>query len=140
MDWDEFMKYPGCSYAFHSDVKPERPKDPKQEALNEESRPSLIRVSEAIPTSAPIEVTRSQVPFITSTGLLKCRHAGCQREYDPMINADDACEYHEGSAGFRDTRKFWTCCGASSYDWEEFMRIPKCKTGPHEPKMVDSPS
>lgn len=140
MDWDKFMKIPGCAYACHSDVELERPKAPNQEALNEFSRPSLMREPEATPNSASIEVTRPQVPFVTSAGLSKCRHAGCQKEYDPLINADDACEYHEGSARFRDTRKFWTCCGASSYDWDDFMMIPKCKTGHHEPKMVDAPS
>ena len=133
------MKIPGCSYSTHSDVKLERPKVQQAEQVDCTSRPVIIEPAIGTVDPIPTEV-KPQIPFVAPSGMYKCRHAGCQREYDPASNTEESCEYHEGSAGFRDTRKFWTCCGASSYDWDEFMKIPKCKKGPHEPKMIDAPS
>jgi hypothetical protein len=143
MDWDEFMKIPGCSSGEHTDIKPVRPRIESAPAT-ETSSPALISEkveptkSEISETPAPPVVKKDQIPFRTSSGLFRCRHAGCLKEYDPDLNSESACEYHEGSAGFRDTKKFWSCCGASSYDWDEFMKIPKCKVGCHEPKLVDA--
>jgi disease resistance protein len=143
MDWDEFMRIPGCAVSFHSEIKPSRPLSAEKaisESLTPQPSPLLVS-TESGPPTLEIEQTKAarvQVPMMTKDGFLKCKHAGCQKEYDPHVNSDSSCEYHEGAAGFRDTKKFWTCCGASSYDWDEFLKIPKCKIGPHEPKLVDA--
>jgi hypothetical protein len=141
MDWDDFMKIPGCVISHHSDVKLVRPKVAPNVTEEQPSRVEPTQILDPAPLApvpVPIAVAQTQVPYKAVSGLLKCRHAGCMKEYDPDLNDEGACEYHEGTAGFRDTKKFWTCCGASSYDWDEFMKIPKCKTGRHEPKMVDA--
>jgi disease resistance protein len=101
------------------------------------SGPQLLAIPvPEISTEQEAIVEVEKVAFITAGGIHKCCHAGCMKEYDPNENGDDVCEYHPGSAGFKDTKKFWSCCGASSYDWDEFMKIPKCAKGRHEPKMV----
>ena len=129
------MKIPGCVTGVHSDIKPVRP----VVAVKEDSTSVPVRVVEDVKPTEEVKETVASLPmkeFVTASGLRKCRHAGCMKEYDPTINSPDACSYHEGVAGFRDTKKFWSCCNMSSYDWDEFMKIPKCKTGPHEPKLV----
>ena len=143
LDWDDFMKIPGCSVSSHSDVKLQRPSISSASSPVDESNAPQRVVAVPQPIVAVAEpvayiIPNPQVPFRTVSGLFKCRHAGCMIEYDPESNTDESCSYHEGAAGFRDTKKFWTCCEASSYDWDEFMRIPKCKTGKHEPKMIDA--
>lgn len=142
MDWDDFLKIPGCSKSYHSDKKIVRP--PSNEGNTGSSSPPMRevfsrpeQVSRPEPAPEISQKPREQVAFRSNTGLLKCKHAGCMKEYNEDQNTDTSCEYHDGTAGFRDTKKFWTCCGASSYDWDEFMKIPKCKVGRHEPKLVD---
>ena len=140
MDWEDFMKIPGCATGFHTDIKLVRPTVQKQEDSSAPipiQSPSPLPIPIPIPTESKPELQAAeQVPFITPSGFYKCRHAGCMKEYDPK--SEETCTYHEGSAGFRDGKKFWSCCNASSYDWDDFMKIPKCKEGPHEPKMVNA--
>ena len=142
MDWDDFMKIPGCTASSHTDEKPVKPASaPLTRSEECVSAPRLVEqssVTVAVEPEPEVVNKPDQVPFRTRAGLYRCRHAGCLQEYDPATNSEVSCEYHEGSAGFRDTKKFWTCCGASSYDWDEFMKIPKCKRGYHEPKMIDA--
>jgi disease resistance protein len=143
MDWDDFMKLPGCSVGEHSDVKPEKPSISKSPSsgIFPESTPQLLTSNASPEQKQPAEIVQAespQTPWVSEEGWYRCRHAGCQKEYDPTSNTDDSCEYHSGAATFKDTRKFWSCCNAGSYDWDEFMKIPKCARGKHEPKMVDA--
>jgi hypothetical protein len=141
MDWDDFMKIPGCSAASHSDLKPERP----QRELGVGSQtispsPHRIILSEAVPVTlqTPAQVpVREQVPWVTGSGLHKCVNLGCVNEFDPNTNSDDSCQYHCGKPNFRDCKKYWTCCDRSAYDWDDFMKLEKCCVGKHSPKMVD---
>jgi hypothetical protein len=141
MDWDEFMKIPGCSISNHSDEKPVRQPKPSVSIdtpqVQSNPVPLLIQHAEC-PIPKEPDQKKPLVPLRTASGNFKCAHAGCSKEYNPDENTMDSCEYHEGTAGFRDTKKFWSCCGASSYDWDEFMKIPKCKRGKHEPKMIET--
>ncbi|KAF4673663.1 Integrin beta-1-binding protein 2 [Perkinsus chesapeaki] len=75
-------------------------------------------------------------PLVTPSGKYRCCHVGCGKEYDPEDNVEGCCHYHDGKPVFHDLKKEWSCCGARSYDWDDFMALPKCKTGKHEPKMV----
>ena len=143
MDWDEFMKIPGCSVGEHSDQKLVRPTPNPTSTQGPvvDNAPKLLSSavgnSEKEQKSIEVPPVRPQKPWQSSVGMFRCRHAGCQKEYDPESNTEESCEYHGGNATFKDTRKFWSCCNAGSYDWDEFMKIPKCRKGKHEPKMVD---
>ena len=133
------MKIPGCASGHHSDQKPARP-EVKADDTSGLTKPivEIKHIPLSIEPSAASDpiVTENLALFVTPTGNHKCSNAGCGKEYDPSSNGDDSCNYHSGKAGFRDTRKFWSCCNASSYDWDEFMKIPTCCVGPHQPKMI----
>lgn len=132
-DWDEFMRIPGCSRGYHSDEKMERPQNKPVDAPS--SSTTFIAAPIEPPPVASNATPVPSTPLITPSGKYKCAHAGCGVEYDPA--SDESCNYHPGTACFRDTKKFWTCCKASSYDWDEFMQIPTCSSGRHEPKLVN---
>ena len=143
MDWDEFLKIPGCANGSHSDIKPTRPL-PRSIDDSKISPVPIPKLSVCSFNNVQAEVNkteeapRPQKPWKSDSGLFRCRHAGCQALYDPACNTEDSCEYHPGVATFKDTRKYWPCCEAGSYDWDEFMKIPRCQRGQHEPKMVDA--
>lgn len=133
------MVIPGCSNGSHSDEKPVRPTPNTNTSDQNDFAPQQIvaPVPPAIESVPKVEATFPQVPWISPAGKFKCRHIGCQVEYVEEDNADGACDYHPGNAMFKDTRKYWSCCGASSYDWDSFLSLPKCANGRHEPKTVD---
>jgi hypothetical protein len=133
------MRIPGCCVGNHCEKKIERP-EVKSSGSNYMYSPNEPPKSGPMSHSAPTPQPKIQdtIPFRTPEGRLKCSHAGCMKDYDEADNSDGACHYHPGKAGFRDTRKFWSCCNASSYDWDEFMKIPTCCTGKHEPKRINS--
>lgn len=69
----------------------------------------------------------------------KCTRPGCLKEYYEKDNIEGCCHYHDGAPIFHDIKKGWTCCNVIVYDWDEFQKIPGCKTGKHttEKKSVD---
>ena len=142
-DWEEFMKVPGCTSGNHSDIKPIQPgKEPIQNnyaPVPIKSVPSVLPT--VLPTVLPSVTSVTTVepplkPLITESGKMKCFNTGCNIEFDAEDNSDTACPHHPGKPVFRDTKKYWTCCEKSSYDWDDFMKIEKCAIGPHKPKMV----
>lgn len=74
--------------------------------------------------------------FYTKNNKLRCINKGCSKEYDESENGDQACEYHSGAPVFHDLKKYWTCCKKETWDWDEFMKLPKCMKGRHVPKRV----
>lgn len=72
MDWDEFMKIPGCAVSFHSDIKPARPTSTEKassESLTPQPTPLLVS-TESSPPSVVIEQTKTpgvQVPMKTDS-------------------------------------------------------------------------
>lgn len=50
-------------------------------------------------------------------------------------NGEEACKYHKGAPVFHDLKKYWSCCGKETHDWDEFMKLPTCCTGWHSPKL-----
>jgi hypothetical protein len=69
-----------------------------------------------------------------SEGLNVCGNFGCNQAYDSVSNPSDGCSHHTGPPMFHDLKKFWTCCKAEAWDWDDFMKLPKCSTGQHMPK------
>ena len=53
------------------------------------------------------------------------------KDFKEEENNDEACHYHPGEPIFHDIKKFWTCCKAESYDWDDFMKLPTCAVGKH---------
>jgi hypothetical protein len=58
--------------------------------------------------------------------------AGCQKDFEIATNGVDACRYHAESPVFHDGTKKWPCCKKSAWEFDDFISIPGCATGPHE--------
>ncbi|EPR58178.1 CHORD protein [Toxoplasma gondii TgCatPRC2] len=144
-DWTDFMAIKGCSFGKHTDVKPTSP-PPTAAATPAPTQPAVVKdieefnkrqkeEEEAKKRQKEAEAAKPQTPLVTPEGNYKCSNKGCNKEYSPNDNSPTACKFHPGQPVFRDCMKSWTCCQAKSYDWDEFMKIEPCQTGPHVPKM-----
>jgi disease resistance protein len=67
------------------------------------------------------------------TALRTCRNPGCGVKFREVDNADDACAHHPGPPVFHERKKGWRCCDRHAWDFDEFMRIPPCARGRHDP-------
>eukprot|EP00921_Rhytidocystis_pertsovi_P020710 GHVQ01033033.1.p1 GENE.GHVQ01033033.1~~GHVQ01033033.1.p1 ORF type:complete len:184 (+),score=20.54 GHVQ01033033.1:249-800(+) len=76
-------------------------------------------------------VVSSTAPSPPDEVVKKCKRHGCHREYTEKENQSKACKHHPGWPMFHDVAKRWTCCGAATYDWDDFMKLPGCQTGQH---------
>ncbi|KFH11286.1 CHORD protein, partial [Toxoplasma gondii MAS] len=134
-----------CSFGKHTDVKPTSP-PPTAAATPAPTQPAVVKdieefnkrqkeEEEAKKRQKEAEAAKPQTPLVTPEGNYKCSNKGCNKEYSPNDNSPTACKFHPGQPVFRDCMKSWTCCQAKSYDWDEFMKIEPCQTGPHVPKM-----
>lgn len=61
--------------------------------------------------------------------LSKCVRFGCQKRF-PKGGPYPECKHHTAPPVFHETAKFWSCCpDKKAYDWEDFQRLPTCRTG-----------
>ena len=66
-------------------------------------------------------------------GYARCKHYGCQQDYLIESNVEGSCTYHPEAPVFHEGAKKWVCCGATKYDFDDFIAVPGCVTGKHEP-------
>lgn len=143
--FDEMMQIPGCVIGRHSTEPPAEEKE-RQKAMAEATAATLsMHVSAAKPSSdgrAPApkqEFTPSEAPKQPKKkeqlkeGQARCRHYGCQALYAVAENNDSACTYHSSAPFFHEGSKQWQCCGVKKWDFDDFLAVPGCKVGPHEP-------
>ncbi|KAI8969841.1 chord-domain-containing protein [Pilobolus umbonatus] len=71
--------------------------------------------------------------------MLKCTHKGCEKEFNPEENKDNACQYHSGAPVFHEGLKGWSCCKKRVSDFDEFLQIPGCTLGKHSTEAVAKP-
>ena len=69
-----------------------------------------------------------------AAGRARYWHFGCQVEYSIADNGPTSCRYHASAPVFHEGTKKWVCCGVKKYDFDEFLAVPGCVTGPHEPE------
>ncbi|KXS20179.1 chord-domain-containing protein [Gonapodya prolifera JEL478] len=62
-----------------------------------------------------------------------CGHKGCGKKYTEEDNSDTACEFHPGGPIFHEGLKGWNCCKKRVVSFDEFLAIPGCTVGRHEP-------
>ena len=99
-----------------------------------------------------MEVAKKEEPstekkvFVTDKGNHKCTNKGCmkvsyrkniKKEFSPNENNEESCSYHPGEPVFHDLKKYWTCCKKETWDWDEFVKLPTCTKGKHNPKLVN---
>ena len=146
--FDELFEIPGCTAGLHSDAPPAEELR-KQEALAAATAAALdIHSSAAKPgadgrapppkqnveaqSAAPPAARPKRPPL--PPGRARCKHFGCQVEYSIADNGPTSCRYHASAPVFHEGAKKWVCCGVKKYDFDEFLAVPGCVTGPHEPE------
>mmetsp|Transcript_38763 Transcript_38763/g.84344 ORF Transcript_38763/g.84344 Transcript_38763/m.84344 type:complete len:220 (-) Transcript_38763:185-844(-) len=62
-----------------------------------------------------------------------CKNKACGLKFKEKDNHDTACTYHPGPPIFHERKKGWGCCDKHAYDFDEFLSIPPCTKGRHNP-------
>ncbi len=142
------MDVPGCVAGKHSDTPPAQELE-RQAAIKEATSKAMeVHASSEKPTAAgaappprqtfapsaatvakPAKPKRPPLP----EGQARCRHAGCQNVYTIADNHASACTYHAAAPLFHEGSKTWPCCRVKKWDFDDFLAVPGCVTGPHEP-------
>lgn len=162
VDFDEAMSLPGCALGPHKSIAPElktqvmrnKPVDPKYlpktsvggvetfDLGGAATAPRPAKLTAGVVAPAPpaiVEEPDDPMDAVIEVGT-KCRHNGCHRG---VFAGDDSrtetCVYHPGLAVFHEGNKYWTCCKPRCAEFEEFLKIPGCKSGRHKfcPKPED---
>jgi len=147
-NWSDFMRVPGCRFGPHTTVKPKgsdfasptvlaarqaemkaKTKNQKETKLNDITQYTKKTLEEAKKAPKQEPKPKPKLP----EGCAKCVHWECKKMYVIAENNSKACKYHAGRPVFHDGAKWWTCCsaGRKAYDWDTFMKIPKCRIGFH---------
>ena len=145
LTFDEFMEIPPCTTGKHSTIDdtpaPEpKPSDEDVEAKIREQNekaaalpPPVARIPVAAQTPrasspAPPE-DEDDDPDIPIPDGASCRRKGCGATYQSGQSREgEECVHHPGQALFHEGSKGWTCCKKRVLEFDEFMKIPGCKT------------
>jgi len=165
LEFDEFMKIPGCTKGNHTDEAPqvEAPKststanlkmtgsDAGKEVFISDSGASGTPIQGAAMAMAPVQpvpvVEDEDDPSVPVTAGTPCRRKGCGVvfESDEANRIGDGegtvCTYHPAPPIFREGSKGYLCCKRRVLEFEEFLKIQGCKTGRHlfAPKVTSTP-
>jgi len=73
--------------------------------------------------------------------VLTCYNKACnvQGKFEESENGPEACRFHPGGPVFHDAYKGWSCCKKRVTDFGEFLAIPGCTAGPHNPNKSEAP-
>ncbi|KAI9313777.1 chord-domain-containing protein [Dichotomocladium elegans] len=161
IEFDEFLKIPGCTFGRHTDEKPvEEPKT--TESTNEASAPTApsatsitkegveVYGQQAPPPSKPAtpalpkEEPKQELPVVEEEDdesvpvppNALCKRKGCGVQYKDDAtsrgNGSEAvCVHHPGAPIFHEGSKGWSCCKRRVLEFDEFLKIPGCKEGKH---------
>jgi len=147
-EFDELLCIPGCQLGRHSNQPPaiEVQRKAELEAANkaaldkfdqQATRPDADgkapapkqNVAAAAAAPPPKPRPKPNLP----PGYARCKHYGCQVDYLIEENVEGCCVYHDQAPVFHEGAKKWVCCGCTKYDFDDFLAVPGCKTGKHEP-------
>ncbi|TFY55840.1 hypothetical protein EVJ58_g7994 [Rhodofomes roseus] len=164
LDFDEFMKIPGCTNGPHSDAAPKtdtaKPssgganlKMTETQAGGKETysttlAPQQIALSSVAPAPVAPEPEQEEeddlnAPVAPDTN---CKRIGCKTvfESDEVNRRGDGpgatCTYHPKAPIFHEGSKGYLCCKRRVLEFDEFLKIEGCKTGRHlfVPKTKDT--
>lgn len=150
-EFDELLHIPGCCLGKHSDIEPAIETKRKADIAAANKKVLEMHMSATKPTEdgkAPAPKQNVQAAAAApppkpkrrpklAPGYERCKHYGCQNDYCVAENHNNACCYHTEPPFFHEGAKKWTCCGVSKYDFDDFLAVPGCKMGPHEPQEYD---
>ncbi|CAF0952119.1 unnamed protein product [Brachionus calyciflorus] len=160
-DFSQFLSFPGCTRAAHSNVKPVEPEKPKKENIPDlKEQEVLIYETRKAPEMTPrptqdeplVELNRTIAPSL-KTALEKltevkqtnevtetndqipvdtpCKNAACQARYRDEKSNLEKCTYHSGVAVFHEGMKYWSCCQRKTSDFDSFLNQAGCTEGQH---------
>ena len=142
------MNIPPCTTGKHSTVDDTPKAEPKpgyseeeveakiraQKDRQENLQPAVARFAvsaqppRATPSPAPPE-DEDDDPDIPVPDGASCRRRGCGAMYKTGQSREgEECVHHPGQALFHEGSKGWTCCKRRVLEFDEFMKIPGCKT------------
>lgn len=136
-DWEQFQKIPTCQVGKHCAVR-------KSCSLEQETSTTALPMAPAAEKpsflpAVPSAMETNHVQVLNETpsqivdGKAKCRNYGCHQEFVVAENHSMACTYHKSVPVIRDIKKFWKCCPDKvCYEFDDFVKITGCCTGPHK--------
>ncbi|TFY80718.1 hypothetical protein EWM64_g3294 [Hericium alpestre] len=158
LEFDEFMKIPGCIRGPHSaevaapepapstssrkeNVKLTRTEDGKESYSSLPAAAATAKMPvQAVPRPAapppPPAEEEDDLDAPVAPGT-KCRHSGCNTLYvsDEENRKGDGlgtmCTYHPGKPIFHEGSKGYLCCKRRVLEFDEFLKIEGCKQGRH---------
>lgn len=156
LDFDEFMKIPGCAVGIHSDEKQSVPNNSKASAevnltkatpqpwpitlgTNAGSASSERHTAAVAAASTPIEPPQEEEDDLTApvpSGTV-CKRKGCgvsfvsENESRLGDGPGTVCTYHPAPPIFREGSKGYLCCKRRVLEFEEFLKIEGCTKGRH---------
>ncbi|KAF9052681.1 chord-domain-containing protein [Panaeolus papilionaceus] len=152
LDFDEFMSIKGCTeIPGHTSEKAKVVDTPKSETVRAASTvdesgketfgiETVAQVADKVdkapiqPTAPILEVDDLNQPVKVGT---ECRRAGCSVKFvDDQTNRQGdgegtVCRFHPLPPIFREGSKGYLCCKRRVLEFDEFLKIPGCKTGRH---------
>ncbi|KAJ7043183.1 hypothetical protein C8F04DRAFT_1073915 [Mycena alexandri] len=159
LDFDEFMKIPGCTQTErHTDEAPrvEAPKPTSSTNLTMTTDTDGQEVYSSGPSTAPKQTIQNQPIEAVATAPVRapvveeeedlstpvsvgtaCKHKGCSVSFvsDEVNRIGDGegtvCTYHPSPPIFREGSKGYLCCKRRVLEFDEFLKIEGCKTGRH---------
>ncbi|KZT68176.1 chord-domain-containing protein [Daedalea quercina L-15889] len=163
LDFDEFMKIPGCTNGPHSDAAPKSDtakssagatsnlKMTETQAGGKETYSTTLapqQIASAAPAPVapePEQEEEDDLDAPVSPGT-KCKHNGCKTvfESEEVNRRGDGpgatCTYHPKAPIFHEGSKGYLCCKRRVLEFDEFLKIEGCKTGRHlfVPKNKDT--
>ncbi|GLB35085.1 putative CHORD [Lyophyllum shimeji] len=163
MEFDEFMKIPGCTQADRHTAEAPKVEAPKSAPTTSFSVSDLPSGKEVYSTSAttavpsapdpspppprPVVEEEDDLSVPVAPGTV-CRRNGCKTAFvsDAVNRLGDGegtvCTYHPAPPIFREGSKGYLCCKRRVLEFDEFLKIGGCKTGRHlfsPPKTAPAP-
>ncbi|GFR05839.1 cysteine and histidine-rich domain-containing protein 1 [Trichonephila clavata] len=157
-DFTEFLNIKGCTYSYHSNVKPPEPEKPAVKEMNQEVScpkpleqrvvlprpdandplghlPAIVGAS-LKPMLEKMQKEITLVPDIVNDSVIQlntpCQNKGCHEVYKGEYSNTETCLYHSGVPVFHEGMKYWSCCVKRTTDFNSFLEQVGCTTGQHK--------
>jgi len=148
LTFDEFMNIPPCTTGKHSTVDDTPAPEPqpsneevdaklqanKMKKEQEDAQPAVARQPIAAqapkpsPSPAPPE-EEDDDPSLPIPDGVTCKRRGCGATYKAGQSRDgEECVHHPGIPIFHEGSKGYSCCKKRVLEFDEFMKMPGCKT------------
>lgn len=136
------MNIPPCTTGKHSTVDDTPAPEPKPaaEAPQAKQVDSLPAPAPRVPQAAQQAATpkpsappappedESDDPDATVPANATCKRKNCGVTYNGGARDDEECTHHPGQPIFHEGSKGWTCCKRRVLEFDDFLRMPGCKT------------